>query len=137
MPAPAHDPRARGIDAESRAAGAVVAATSRRRSASSTRCSARSACLAASQGTMNNLTFGDAAHQYYETIAGGSGAGAQFDGASGVQTHMTNSRLTDPEVLESRTRFCCASSAIAAARAAPARIAAATGSCGGSSSARR
>ncbi|MGQ0383464.1 MAG: hydantoinase B/oxoprolinase family protein [Gammaproteobacteria bacterium] len=58
--------------------------------------------LAASQGTMNNLTFGDAAHQYYETIAGGSGAGAGFDGASGVQTHMTNSRLTDPEVLESR-----------------------------------
>jgi 5-oxoprolinase (ATP-hydrolysing) len=58
--------------------------------------------LAASQGTMNNLTFGDAAHQYYETIAGGSGAGPGFDGASGVQTHMTNSRLTDPEVLESR-----------------------------------
>ncbi len=58
--------------------------------------------LAASQGTMNNLTFGDAANQYYETIAGGSGAGPGFDGASGVQTHMTNSRLTDPEVLESR-----------------------------------
>ncbi len=58
--------------------------------------------LAASQGTMNNLTFGDAGHQYYETIAGGAGAGAGFDGASGVQTHMTNSRLTDPEVLESR-----------------------------------
>jgi len=58
--------------------------------------------LAASQGTMNNLTFGDAGHQYYETIAGGAGAGPGFDGASGVQTHMTNSRLTDPEVLESR-----------------------------------
>jgi 5-oxoprolinase (ATP-hydrolysing) len=58
--------------------------------------------LAASQGTMNNLTFGDSRHQYYETIAGGSGAGAGFGGASGVQTHMTNSRLTDPEVLESR-----------------------------------
>ena len=58
--------------------------------------------LAASQGTMNNFTFGDAGHQYYETIAGGSGAGPTFDGASGVQTHMTNSRLTDPEVLESR-----------------------------------
>jgi 5-oxoprolinase (ATP-hydrolysing) len=58
--------------------------------------------LAASQGTMNNFTFGDAAHQYYETIAGGAGAGPGFDGASGVQTHMTNSRLTDPEVLESR-----------------------------------
>ena len=58
--------------------------------------------LAASQGTMNNLTFGNASHQYYETIAGGAGAGPGFDGASGVQTHMTNSRLTDPEVLESR-----------------------------------
>jgi 5-oxoprolinase (ATP-hydrolysing) len=58
--------------------------------------------MAASQGTMNNLTFGDAAGQYYETIAGGSGAGPDFDGASAVQTHMTNSRLTDPEVLESR-----------------------------------
>ncbi|MEX1994013.1 MAG: hydantoinase B/oxoprolinase family protein [Steroidobacteraceae bacterium] len=58
--------------------------------------------LAASQGTMNNLTFGDANHQYYETIAGGAGAGPGFDGAAGVQTHMTNSRLTDPEVLESR-----------------------------------
>jgi 5-oxoprolinase (ATP-hydrolysing) len=58
--------------------------------------------LAASQGTMNNLTFGDAGHQYYETIAGGSGAGDGCDGASGVQTHMTNSRLTDPEVLEAR-----------------------------------
>jgi 5-oxoprolinase (ATP-hydrolysing) len=58
--------------------------------------------LAASQGTMNNLTFGDAERQYYETIAGGAGAGPGFDGASGVQTHMTNSRLTDPEVLEAR-----------------------------------
>jgi 5-oxoprolinase (ATP-hydrolysing) len=58
--------------------------------------------LAASQGTMNNLTFGGAGHQYYETIAGGAGAGPGFDGASGVQTHMTNSRLTDPEVLEDR-----------------------------------
>jgi 5-oxoprolinase (ATP-hydrolysing) len=58
--------------------------------------------LADSQGTMNNLTFGDATCQYYETIAGGSGAGPEFDGADGVQTHMTNSRLTDPEVLETR-----------------------------------
>ncbi|MFP5296538.1 MAG: hydantoinase B/oxoprolinase family protein, partial [Alphaproteobacteria bacterium] len=58
--------------------------------------------LAASQGTMNNFTFGDAARQYYETIAGGSGAGPDFDGTSAVQTHMTNSRLTDPEVLETR-----------------------------------
>jgi 5-oxoprolinase (ATP-hydrolysing) len=58
--------------------------------------------LAPSQGTMNNFTFGNAAHQYYETIAGGAGAGPDFDGASAVQTHMTNSRLTDPEVLETR-----------------------------------
>lgn len=58
--------------------------------------------LAGSQGTMNNFTFGDDKRQYYETICGGSGAGQDFDGASAVQTHMTNSRLTDPEVLESR-----------------------------------
>ena len=57
---------------------------------------------AASQGTMNNFTFGDATRQYYETIAGGAGAGPGFDGASAVQVHMTNSRLTDPEVLEWR-----------------------------------
>ena len=58
--------------------------------------------LAASQGTMNNFTFGDETYQYYETISGGAGAGPDFDGASVVQTHMTNSRLTDPEVLEWR-----------------------------------
>ena len=58
--------------------------------------------LAASQGTMNNFTFGNDTHQYYETISGGSGAGPDFDGTSVVQTHMTNSRLTDPEVLEWR-----------------------------------
>jgi 5-oxoprolinase (ATP-hydrolysing) len=51
---------------------------------------------------MNNFTFGNAKYQYYETISGGSGAGPDFDGASVVQTHMTNSRLTDPEVLEWR-----------------------------------
>lgn len=58
--------------------------------------------LAASQGTMNNLTFGNERLQYYETIAGGAGAGPGFDGCDGVQTHMTNSRITDPEILESR-----------------------------------
>jgi 5-oxoprolinase (ATP-hydrolysing) len=58
--------------------------------------------LAASQGTMNNLTFGDDRLQYYETLCGGAGAGLGFDGASAVHTHMTNSRLTDPEVLEAR-----------------------------------
>ncbi len=58
--------------------------------------------MAASQCTMNNFTFGNSRHQYYETIAGGSGAGPEFAGTSVVQTHMTNSRLTDPEVLEFR-----------------------------------
>ncbi|PZO35749.1 MAG: 5-oxoprolinase [Pseudanabaena frigida] len=58
--------------------------------------------MAASQGTMNNFTFGSDRHQYYETICGGSGAGIDFDGTSAIQTHMTNSRLTDPEILEWR-----------------------------------
>jgi 5-oxoprolinase (ATP-hydrolysing) len=68
--------------------------------------------MASAQGTMNNFTFGNAMHQYYETISGGSGAGIEdvvpgadvrgFDGADVVQTNMTNSRLTDPEVLEFR-----------------------------------
>jgi 5-oxoprolinase (ATP-hydrolysing) len=69
--------------------------------------------MASGQGTMNNFTFGNARHQYYETISGGSGAGIVdvaagadategFDGTDVVQTHMTNSRLTDPEVLEFR-----------------------------------
>jgi 5-oxoprolinase (ATP-hydrolysing) len=58
--------------------------------------------LAAAQGTMNNFTFGNDTHQYYETICGGAGAGPGFDGTDAVHTHMTNSRLTDPEVLEWR-----------------------------------
>ncbi|ABE35932.1 hydantoinase/oxoprolinase family protein [Paraburkholderia xenovorans LB400] len=58
--------------------------------------------MAGSQGTMNNFTFGDEAQQYYETIAGGSGAGRTHPGTSAVQTHMTNSRMTDPEVIEWR-----------------------------------
>lgn len=63
--------------------------------------------MAAAQGTMNNLSFGDARCQYYETICGGTGAGVRpdgrgFAGASAVQSHMTNSRLTDPEILEDR-----------------------------------
>ena len=58
--------------------------------------------MAAAQGTMNNFTFGNERHQYYETVSGGSGAGPGFDGTDAVQTHMTNSRLTDPEVLELR-----------------------------------
>jgi 5-oxoprolinase (ATP-hydrolysing) len=58
--------------------------------------------LAPSQGTMNNFTFGDDTRQYYETICGGSGGGPDHDGTDAVQTHMTNSRLTDPEILETR-----------------------------------
>ncbi len=58
--------------------------------------------MAAAQGTMNNLTFGNARHQYYETICSGAPAGPGFDGADAVHTHMTNSRLTDPEILETR-----------------------------------
>lgn len=58
--------------------------------------------MAAAQGTMNNFTFGNERYQYYETISGGSGAGEGFDGTDVVQTNMTNSRLTDPEILEFR-----------------------------------
>lgn len=58
--------------------------------------------LSAAQGTMNNLTFGNERYQYYETICGGAGAGRGFRGASAVHTHMTNSRMTDPEILELR-----------------------------------
>ena len=56
----------------------------------------------ASQGCMNNVTFGDESFGYYETIAGGAGAGPSWHGRSGVHTHMTNTRITDPEVLEIR-----------------------------------
>src|SRR5436305_5551821 len=58
--------------------------------------------MASGQCTMNNFTSGNARYQYYETVSGRSGAGPDFDGTSVVQTHMTNSRLTDPEVLEFR-----------------------------------
>ena len=58
--------------------------------------------VAASQGTMNNVAFGDDGFGYYETVGGGAGAGPDFDGASGVHTHMTNTRITDAEVLEAR-----------------------------------
>jgi len=58
--------------------------------------------IAGSQGTMNNVSFGNDVYQYYETIAGGSGAGQNFAGADAVQTHMTNTRITDPEVIETR-----------------------------------
>lgn len=57
---------------------------------------------ACSQGTMNNLLFGDATFGYYETIGGGAGAGPDYPGASGLHTHMTNTAITDPEILEQR-----------------------------------
>ena len=57
---------------------------------------------AAAQGTMNNFTFGTERYQYYETICGGSGAGPDFDGTDAVHTHLTNTRITDPEILEWR-----------------------------------
>ena len=75
---------------------------------------------------MNNFTFGNDRYQYYETICGGSGAGPGFDGTSAVHTHMTNSRLTDPEVLEWRFPVRLEGFAIRAARAAPAAGGAAT-----------
>jgi 5-oxoprolinase (ATP-hydrolysing) len=62
--------------------------------------------LGSSQGTMNNLTFGDEQHQYYETICSGAPAGPGFNGVDAVHTHMTNSRLTDPEILEKRFPVC-------------------------------
>ncbi len=58
--------------------------------------------MGAAQGTMNNVTWGNAQYQYYETLCGGAGATPTADGASAVHTHMTNSRLTDPEILETR-----------------------------------
>ena len=86
---------------------------------------------------MNNFTFGNAAYQYYETISGGAGAGPDFDGASVVQTHMTNSRLTDPRC--SSGAFRCGSSRTrsGAAAAAPAAIAAVTAACVASASSSR
>ena len=97
---------------------------------------------------MNNFTFGNDRYQYYETIAGGSGAGATalapdgtavdgFDGTDVVQTHMTNSRLTDPEVLEWRFPVLLESYEIRAGRAAPGAGAAATGERGASAFSRR
>ena len=94
--------------------------------------------LAASQGTMNNFTFGNATYQYYETISGGAGAGPDFDGASVVQTHMTNSRLTDPG--GARMALPGAARVVrdpAAAAAAPAGTAAATAPCGACASSSR
>ena len=102
LPEAAEGDHPAGLDASPAYPAAVVAGNVETSPASPTRCTARSACMAGGQGTMNNFTFGNERHQYYETIGGGSGAGDGFDGTDVVQTHMTNSRLTDPEVLELR-----------------------------------
>ncbi len=93
--------------------------------------------IACSQATMNNFLFGDAKHQYYETICGGTGAGPGFDGTSSVQTHMTNTRMTDPEVLELRYPVRLERFAIRRFSGGPANGAAATARCGGSAFSRR
>jgi 5-oxoprolinase (ATP-hydrolysing) len=85
---------------------------------------------AASQGTMNNVAFGDATFGYYETIGGGAGAGPDFDGASGVHTHMTNTRITEPSCSRRVTRCGSSRSRCGADRAERGAIAAATESCG-------
>jgi 5-oxoprolinase (ATP-hydrolysing) len=87
---------------------------------------------------MNNFTFGNDRYQYYETICGGSGAGPDFDGTDAVHTHMTNSRLTDPEVLEWRFPVLLERFAIRrGSRRRAGAIAAATAWSGASASARR
>ena len=93
--------------------------------------------MAAAQGTMNNFTFGNDRYQYYETICGGSGAGPGFDGTDCVQTHMTNSRLTDPEVLEWRFPVLVEAFRSGAAAGGAGVHAAATARCAACASARR
>ena len=93
--------------------------------------------MAASCGTMNNFTFGNDRYQYYETVAGGSGAGAGFDGADAVQTHMTNSRLTDPEVLEWRFPVLLESFEIRRGSGGAGRWRGGDGACAGSASSSR
>jgi 5-oxoprolinase (ATP-hydrolysing) len=78
--------------------------------------------MGSSQGTMNNFTFGDDRYQYYETVAGGSGAGDGFHGTAAVQTHMTNSRMTDPEVIEHRFPVLIEEHAIRAGSGGPGRF---------------
>src|ERR1700678_1877592 len=83
-------------------AAAVVAGTTEVSQAACNALFGALGAIACSQATMNNFLFGDVARQYYETICGGTGAGPGFHGTSAVQTHMTNTRMTDPEVLELR-----------------------------------
>jgi hypothetical protein len=102
LPAADRADRARRLDAQPAYPAAVVAGNVETSQVVTDALFAATGRLAPSQGTMNNFTFGNERHQYYETIAGGSGAGPDHDGTSAVQTHMTNSRLTDPEILETR-----------------------------------
>jgi 5-oxoprolinase (ATP-hydrolysing) len=85
-----------------RPGAAVVAGNTEVSQAAANALLAALGACACAQATMNNLIFGDARYQYYETVCGGTGAGPGFDGCSAVQTHMTNTRMTDPEVLELR-----------------------------------
>ena len=102
LPAADRADRAPRIDAQSKLSGGRRGRECRDQPGRHRRLVGGDRRLAPSQGTMNNFTFGNERHQYYETIAGGSGAGPDHDGTSAVQTHMTNSRLTDPEILETR-----------------------------------
>jgi 5-oxoprolinase (ATP-hydrolysing) len=81
---------------------AVIAGNTEVSQAPATRSTARWGVMAGSQATMNNFVWGNDAFQNYETIAGGTGAGPGFDGCDAVQSHMTNTRMTDPEILEKR-----------------------------------
>jgi 5-oxoprolinase (ATP-hydrolysing) len=137
----------RGLDAQPRPPASVVAGNVETSTCITNTLYGALGVMASAQCTMNNFTFGNARHQYYETIAGGSGAGlvfdgegqatGGFDGTSVVQTHMTNSRLTDPEVLEFRFPVRLDSFECAPARAARGAGAAATAACAGSVSSSR
>jgi 5-oxoprolinase (ATP-hydrolysing) len=87
---------------DARAPSAVIAGNTEVSQAACNALMGATGLMAGSQGTMNNFVWGNARFQNYETIAGGAGAGPGFAGASGVQSHMTNTRMTDPEVLEAR-----------------------------------
>lgn len=102
LPAPLEDHRPARLAARPEPPAAVVAGNVETSQAITGALYAALGVQAEGSGTMNNVTFGNARHQYYETLASGSGAGDGFPGASAVQTHMTNSRLTDPEILEWR-----------------------------------
>ena len=102
LPQAAGGDHPRGLDARPRSPAATVAGNVETSQCLTDALYGALGVMAASYGTMNNFTFGNDRYQYYETISGGTGAGEGFDGTDTVQAHMTNSRLTDPEVLEWR-----------------------------------